>query len=57
MMAEDETLREFLHKFKDKRKLQKKTIQTKFTRSLNTITSNEKKEKRYNLTKKKFRKF
>ena len=57
MMGEDKILEEFLNKFKDKRKLQKKSVQTKFTRSLNMITPNEKIRERYNTTKKKFRKF
>ncbi|KKM52797.1 hypothetical protein LCGC14_1554530 [marine sediment metagenome] len=57
MMAEDETLRELLSKFKDKRRLQKKSVQTKFTRSLNTISPNEKIGKINNTAKKKFRKF
>ncbi|KKM17284.1 hypothetical protein LCGC14_1677350 [marine sediment metagenome] len=57
MMGEDKILQDFLAKFKDKRKLHKKSAQTKFTRSLNTISPNEKIGKINNAAKKKFRKF
>jgi len=57
MMGEDKILQDFLAKFKDKRKLHKKSVHTKFTRSLNTISPNEKIGKINNAAKKKFRKF